>query len=628
MRHNTGRLALGLAAIALCGTAGADPSPDPDATVVVTATRTKTPLEQVASSVTVITARQLQATHRPFVLDALREVPGVYVSQTGGRGGVSTVALRGGAAGDTLVLIDGVPVNDPSSPDRAYDFSTLTVDNISRIEILRGPQSTLYGSDAMAGVINIITARGSGSPKARLTLDGGRYKTADGVIGSGGSVQKFSYSATASRYSTAGFPFAALQPGDTHNDGDRDSTFSARADGQLSRAFSLDFTGRYQKGDADSADFPVDKAVDDGIHRAATEQKTGRVEGHWQPLGAKWDVLAGLSANTLNRDYFDQVTGQDSSQSNYNGRTSRADIQADYAASPTNLVTFGAERLRDRSQFSSAFESLGERHIFSTGLYAQDQITLTPRWFATAGVRSDNHETFGSRTTYRATSSYQLAGAGTRLRATYGTGFKAPTLYELYDPFIGNDKLRAESSESYDVGLEQSFLQDRGAFSATYFHNDYHNLIDYTQNGTPNGQYENVSTAGAHGVELIASYRAASQLRLSLNYTYTKTHGADGKPLARRPASVYGATLNYQAAPRLGFNLDGVYVGDRLDPGPYPKVVNLPSYTVFNLAGDYKLAPDYSAFLRVDNLFDKHYEEVYSYRSASRGLYGGLTFSF
>ena len=538
------------------------------------------------------------------------------------------MSLRGGAAGDTLVLIDGVPVNDPCSPDRAYDFATLTVDNISRIEILRGAQSTLYGSDAMAGVINIITARGSGTPKAHITLDGGHYKTADGVVGSSGSINKFQYSATASRYSTAGFPFADLQPADTHNDGDRNTTVSVRADGQLSEAFTLDVTGRYQNGSADYADFPATMALDDGTHHADTEQKTGRIEGHWQPHASQWDVRAGLSGNTLNRDYFDQVTGQASSQGNYNGRTSRADIQANYTAGTTNLLTLGAERLRDQSQFSSAFESLNERHIFSTGYYAQDQITLAPRWFATAGVRFDDHETFGSKATYRVTSSYQFACAGTRLRATYGTGFKAPTLYELYDPFIGNDKLRPESSDSYDVGLEQPFSRDRGALSAAYFHNDYHNLINYTQNGTPNGQYENISNAGAHGLELVASYHAAAQVRLSLNYTYTKTHDALGKPLPRRPASVSGGTINFQATPRLGVNLDGFYVGDRLDPGPFPNVVNLPSYAVFNLATDYKLTPGYTAFLRVDNLFDKHYEEVYSYRAASRGLYGGLTFSF
>lgn len=618
--------------LALAGPAGADgagtdTTPNEDATVVVTATRTSAPLEQVASSVTVITARQLQATHQPFIADALREVPGLYVAQSGGPGQAASVFLRGAAASDTLVLIDGMPVNDTSSPTRAYDFANLTVDNVERIEILRGPQSTLYGSDALAGVINILTRRGHGAPKSSVSFDGGRYATATGRIGSSGSVKNFDYSATASRYVSNGFPLADLQSGDTHNDGYRNTTFSARADGRLSDALSLRLSGRLSRASATLAAFPPpDFALtDEGTHTSETGQRTFRAEAHLSPAKSRLENIFGVSAATTDRNYFDLDTGagQVPSVSDFHGKTTRIDWQANYTADARNLVTVGAEREEDQARYTSPGDSSPTRHVWNTGLYVQDQLTLRPRWFVTLGARSDNFEPFGAKGTYRLTSSFQPSATGPRLKATYGTGFKAPSLFDLYDPTYGNAGLRPEESRSYDAGIEQAFDRGRGAVSATYFHNDYHNLIGFDQNFVA----QNIETARARGVELVASFAPLTRFHADLSYTHTRSEGTGGKPLPRRPGNLYAATLGYRLTSRADLSLNGVCVGRRLDTAAFP-AATLPAYTLLNLALTVTVSPGSRAFVRVDNLLDRRYEDVYAYRTARRAVYTGLTTSF
>jgi vitamin B12 transporter len=612
---------------ALATPAYAADAPD-DATVVVTANRTSTPVDKVASSITVITAKQLQASHQTFLIDALRTVPGLYINQSGGPGTLSDIYLRGSASGDTLVLIDGVQVNDPSSTDRSFDPANLTVDNVDRIEILRGAQSTLYGSDAMAGVINIITKRGHGKPSSRLTLDGGRYGTAEGRLETSGSSKAWNYAASASQIATAGYPAAALQTGDTHNDGYRNSTLSARLDGKLSDSFRLGFTGRYTNARSNYPDFPLDHAVDNGVHRYDSEQLTARLEARWQPVNGKWEHIFGVGSNAINRDYTDQPDGQPVGLSNYNGKTYKLDWQSNYTADAKNLVTLGAERVQDESHFFSPFDASGTRRIANTGAYAQDQITFSPQWLATVGVRADDHQSYGAKATYRVTTAYTLASA-TRLKATYATGYKAPSLYQLYDPQFGTSSLRPESSETYDLGIEQPVLHGHGAVSATYFHSDFTNLITFVGDNTPTfGHYHNVSNASTHGVETVASYRPTKALDVELSYTYTHTQDANGNPLPRRPSNLYAATVNYQATKKLDLNLTAQYVGDRLDPAPFPNTVTLPNYALFNLAGTYAISSEYRVFARIDNLFDKKYQEIYSYAAPRRGLYGGVTLAF
>lgn len=626
-------LGLCLMSLTAAWTAPAAVCPDEEVEVVVTATRTETPVEEVASSITVITEEQIEATQEPLVVDVLREVPGLYVSQTGGPGRTVDVYLRGAGPGQTLVMLDGVELNDPISSSRAYDLANMTVDNIARIEVLRGPQSTLYGSDAVAGVINIITKRGTGDPQTSVTLDGGSFNTGQGRLTSSGAVNDWNYSFSGSRYVTDGFSAASEWRGNPEDDGYTNTTLSTRIGRRVNDNLSIDLIGRYIDGavDVDGWSMATGSAADDLLNITDTEQWIWRGEGRWCPGGGCWEHIIGISSNRLARDYTNEDgPGEEDTadQSSYTGSSMKYDWQANYAASASHCVTVGIEHEEDHGEFTSAWSALDEQEVRTTGYYAQDQITLQPNWFATLGLRLDDHETFGAETTYRVTSSYHLSPS-TRLNATYGTGFKAPTLYQLYDPYNGNIDLLPEESTSLDAGIEQEFLDGCAALSVTYFENDFDNLIQWLwDTETMSGRYQNASTAESSGVEVVAAYRPSAYWQFDVNYTNTKTAGPNGQPLARRPRHQYGAVITYHASPRFRVNLNGVWVGERLDKVWEPTPVTLPSYTLVNLAGTYQVNTTTSAYFRIDNLFGEDYEEVYGYGTSGRALNFGMTYTF
>jgi vitamin B12 transporter len=607
----------------------ADSSSDTTAdetTVVVTATRTPVPLDKVASSTTVITAKELAASHSILLVDALRQVPGISVNQSGGIGAIATVSIRGADAGSTLVMIDGVPVNNPSSTNRSYDFSNLTVDNIDRIEILRGAQSTLYGSDAMAGVINIITKKGKGAPQTTISAEGGSMKTGSGSIASSGETGSWNYSASASKYVTSGYPLADFQANDTHDDGYRNNTLSASADRKISNGISLGFSTRYTNAVVGLTDPDASLATDDGTHTQETEQLMLGVHAKWIPAGGKWDNSLNLSFAKTNQDYADQAPASSPALSNYLGKSYRAAWQTNYTASKSNLMTFGAERSEEAAQYSSAWDTLGDKNAATTGYYAQDQITITSKWNAVVGGRVDDHENFGQKTTYRIASSYDIVPNETKFKTSLATGFKAPTLFQLFDPSYGNPNLKPESDTSFDLGIEQSLAHGRGAASVTYFHNNYTDMIS----ADPITYVDyNIAKATTYGFEGAISYKLTSKLKTGLGYTYTHTAGASGDPLLRRPGNIFTANAQYQASRKLDLDCDMRLVGEQYDTNyaTYDQVT-LPSYFIANIAGSYKISTEWKAFARVDNLFNKHYEEVYSYRSPERAIYGGASFSF
>ena len=248
-------------------------------------------------------------------------------------------------------------------------------------------------------------------------------------------------------------------------------------------------------------------------------------------------------------------------------------------------------------------------------------------WLTTAGVRLDDNSTFGSQLTYRVTTTYQYADNYPRLKATYGTGFRAPLLYELYDPNTGNPNLKPERSSSWDAGFEKDFLHGRAAFSATYFSTDYDNLIEWvlTNPTTYAGSNENVASASARGVELVASYHPSRKLDMNLNYTNTDALASNGQPLEQQPRNHYGAAINYRWTPKLSLNLNGVMVGQRWGSFVGPE---LPDYILVNPERSYTVATAVRAFLRVDNLLNKDYQEFTGYATARRSVNGGVSYTF
>jgi vitamin B12 transporter len=606
--------------------------------IVVTATRIETPSREVGSSVTVITNQQIEERQNTTVLEVLRTVPALDVVQLGGPGGQTSVFIRGAKSEHTLVLIDGIEMNDPMEPGRSYDFANLTTDNIERIEIIRGPQSTLYGSDAIGGVINIITKRGKGRPSGFVSAEGGSFNTFREKAGFSGSNKWANYSLGISRLDTDGISAANKKDGNHEKDGYGNTSISTKLGVTPAENFDADFVLRYIKAKADIDNYGG-VGGDDPNNTTDSEQLFSRTQARLSLFNDLWEQKLGFSLTDLDRDYRNDTDADhpaDLSRDSYNGQTLKLDWQHNLYLHETNTLTLGVETEKEKGEsdyysesawgpYTSTFKKKTAR---TTGYYLQDQVKLWDSWFTTLGVRIDDHSRFGSETTYRIASAYLVRQTGTKFRGTYGTGFKAPTLYQLYSQY-GDKNLDPEESTGWDIGVEQSLFDKKLILGATYFSNEFDELIDF-ESGT--SKYINVAEAEARGVEVFVSARPIDDLTFQASYTYTDTEDkATGKDLLRRAKNKLGFDVNYRFIGKGNVNLDLVYVGKRNDNdySTWPaKRVELNDYVLVNLAASYDITKNIQIFGKAENLLDEDYEEVKGFGTPGISAYAGVKLSF
>jgi vitamin B12 transporter len=606
--------------------------------VVVTATKLNTPTREVASSITVITAEEIEEKQQNTVLEALREVPAVDVVQSGGPGQQTSVFIRGANSEHTLVLIDGIEINDPSSPNRAFDFANLTTDNIERIEIVRGPESTLYGSDALGGVINIITKRGKGKPRLTVSAEGGAYNTSQEKIGLSGGNNLVNYSLFASYLNTDGFSSAGQEYGNDERDGSENFTASARIGLTPTDNFDFDFILRFTDTETDLDAFNG-PGGDDPNYKSDNQVLAFRTEARLLLFNELWEQKLALSLTDYDRDTRDDKDAlhpTDAVRSSFKGNLYKIDWQNNLYLHKTNTLTFGIEYEEEESDVKDFQDHVWlvapttkefDKKADTTGYYLQDHIKLWDSFFTTLGIRHDDHQEFGSRTTYRIASTYVFKQTGTKMRATWGTGFKAPSLAQLYDPSAGNLNLNPEKSKGWDVGIEQPFGDDKASFSLAYFENDFEDLI-ITDYSTWPATYKNTNKAKTKGVEMTFTCHPLQDLLLNLTYTYTDTEDeVTGAELLRRPRNKFSANVNYNFLDRGNVNLNILYVGKRED-WIGSAIDELADYTVVNLAASYKLTDTFRLFGQVDNLFDEDYEEVWGYGTTGIAGYVGASLTF
>lgn len=603
--------------------------------IVVTATKTEQPQAEVASSITVITAEDLKKTGKTAVLEALRQVPGLDVVQSGGVGELSSIFIRGANSEHTLVMIDGVEMNDPISPSRSYNFAHLTADNIERIEVVRGPQSTLYGSDALGGVIQIITKKGVGAPKFFLSGEGGTYHSFRKAAGLTGGTKWLNYSLGISRFDTEGFSAASENYGNTERDGYGNTSLSARLGFTPLENLDINLVTRYIQARTD-IDQKGGEGGDDLNSTSVSKQLFLRTQAVLSLVNGKWEQKLGFSLNHQHRDHQndkDSLYPYDSSKSFYEAQMVKIDWQHNFYFHKTNTLTIGIEYEEEKGESEYLWQSAwgeGEsifpkKRAHTTGFYLQDGIKGGERFFVTLGLRVDTHARFGRVTTYRIAPAY-IFKTETKVKATYGTGFKAPTLYQLYAPAtiwapIGNENLRPEKSKGWDFGIEQYFSMDRLILGASYFQNDFEDLIQYDwMRG-----YVNIVKAGTKGREVFFSVSPIEDLTIRGSYTYTETENKEtGERLLRRPKHKGTLNLNYCFLKKGNVNLSFIHVGKRDDWNPYPHRVEVEAYTLINLASSYEITKNFQFFCRLDNLFDKNYEEVKGFGTAGRSFSGGL----
>jgi vitamin B12 transporter len=609
--------------------------------VVVTATRTPVARDAAPASVTVLTGEELRAQGVARVADALRQVPGAAVAQSGSYGGTTSLFLRGGERDYTKVLVDGVPVNDPGGD---FDFANLTTDDIERIEILRGPASVLYGSDAVTGVIQIFTRRGSGRPRATLGARAGTYGTREGSADVSGSAGALSYSLGGALRRTDG----VLDLNNRY----RNDALGGRIGFAPSERADVALVSRYSEGTfhfpSDFAGAPTDSNQYTRERRVATGLDLGyRLAPR---LGAR--VLLADSRSAVLSDNAPDSPGDTTdfySRTNADRYRRSADLRLESSLAGSTIALGGVyEAEREESHGESRFASFpgsatdfAQRRL-NRAAYAQVVSEAGGRGTLTVGGRYDDNEKFGAFRTGRAALALRLP-AGFRVHGAAGNAFKEPAFSEVYNTSFsfGNPALRPERTRSYEGGVEREFAR-AVTLGATYFSQRFDDLVQYRSTGlgdtTPS--YVNVAAAKAAGVEAELRTRFYGGLAASAQLTYLDTKvleagfGASGTfvagdALLRRPTRTGSLTLDYRPlrGGALAATLTHVGARDDRDFAAGKKVV-LPAYTTLDVGAALALplpqrGPAVDATLRLENLLDREYQSVFGYDAPGRVLLVG-----
>ena len=606
--------------------------------VVVSATKNQSSTLEIASSISLIDSAEIANRNASNVFELLKNEYGISFTQQGGDGSLSNISIRGGNSSHTLVLVDGIEVNLPSDPANVYDFANLSADNIQQIEILRGPQSTLYGSNALAGVINILTKKGNGSPNFLLLAEGGSYKAYRSLLGTNGGIDKFNYAVTLGRSASEGFSAASEKYGNTEKDGYRKDNISARFGYDFNKNTELNFFVHYLNSKADYDQFGG-MFGDDQTYVFNQEEFSFRGETKFQLLNGLWKQKVGFTSFGNVRKYsFDTSAASIYySKSLYDGRKYKIDWQNDFQINQNNFVTAGIDfNLEAATSEYSAKTFLSPPDYLSVfpkketkiwGIFLQDQLKLGENFFSTIGARYDNHNQFGSNVTYQIAPAYIIWETGTKLKATFGTGFKAPSLFYLYDPAYGNPDLQLEKSIGFDLGIDQYLWKESMLIGLNYFQNEYEDLFGFDSNF----KTVNIKKAKTNGIEFFINAKPSNDLELKANYTFTNAKDlSDNSPdfnkkLLRRPEHKAGLFVSYSPLQFANINGELIFVGQSEDMNfSIYERVKLDSYVLTNLSANYDIANFLKVFIRMENLFNKYYEEVYGYATPGFSVYGGI----
>ena len=613
-------------------------------TIVVTASRIPTPIAEVASSVTAIEREQIVNRQSIFVSDLLRDVPGVAVSRQGPPGTVTEVRVRGAEANQVMVLIDGIKANDPAFTD-TFSFTDLTAFDVQRIEVVRGPQSALWGSDAMAGVINVITRRPDEGTSTEAFLEGGSFET----IVAGGrfatQTDRYQFDGSLSYLDSDGSNIA--RSGD-ENDGYENVTGTVRAGYTTDSNINLEFVGRYTGSttEFDTIDSQCDPITfvctgtglpADADLETENSQTFMRFGGDLRSFDDRWKNVAWLAASNTDheRRADDLKVGSDEGERYGVYYQSTWDFAPEERVDSAQTVTFAIDY--ERVEYTR--DDLNEK-IYTTGFVFEGRTRFWEQLFLSAAVRHDSNSDFDDVNTWRVTSLYTFAQAGTRLHADFGTGQKAPTFTERYsffpDFFIGNPDLEPEKSRGWEFGVSQPFADARWEIQATYFNERLENEIDsfVFDPATFFFTAENVDgTSHRAGVETALQASITEKFEAAATYTYLDADQSDGAggftAEIRRPRHMASANFNYRFMESRGnINLNLSYTGDQYDtffpPGAAGQRVELDSYTLVNLAASYQATKRVRVYGRIENLFDEAYEDVIGFSTPGIGAFVGV----
>lgn len=608
--------------------------------VLVTARLQPISIGEIGSSVTVITREEIEQKQVKYLSELLRDVPGFSVSQSGGAGSQTQVRVRGAEANQLLVLMDGVRANDPAAGGE-FQYQFALTSNIERIEIIRGPQSATWGSDAIAGVINIIRKKEVQDKYVSGSIEAGSFDTINASIDGGYSGDVVQITGGIAYLNTDG---TNISRSGNEKDGAENTTGNIAMDVDAGDSFSLRFSGQWidATNEYDDIDYFVTGLPQDADRVTETNQNFLSAELRYDPLENPW--TGSFSVNRMDSDndnFSDGLWTSSTGATTYDYRL-RAGVALDEAKNHRMGFALEHEDV-DFSQrgVASIYGDPNQDQSYDVNAYAAEYIGKPFTGFSwTASLRHDDYSDFDNATTWQLAGSYQVSPT-LRLRGSAGTGSKAPTFTERYgffeDFFVGNPDLKPESSKGWEIGFDSRWANDRYQLELAYFDQDLKDEIDGFVFDPGTGYFtarNKDSDSSRKGVEAVFDMRFAKTFTLITTYTYTdaKEENPAGEKVieVRRPKHMANLTANYYFAQNRGnLNLNINYVGSQQDnffsPTSYvAERVDIDAYTLVNLAGSWKLTKSLDLTARVTNLLDKEYEEILGFVRPGRAVYAGL----
>jgi vitamin B12 transporter len=602
---------LGAAAISIAMPAFAQPEQTEESRlgpVIVEGSRLDQTATEIGSNVSIISEEDLEKLDLDFAIDAVATAPGVTINQNGSFGGSASVRIRGASSGQTLVLIDGVPVGDPSATDGSFNFAFLDTASIERIEVLKGPQSTLWGSDAIGGVVSITTKEPEPGFGGTAFAEYGSFNTLRGGASVEGANETGDFRLSASGISTDGISKADEDNGNTEDDGYESTTLSAKGGLNLPSNARLEATVLYTDAESeyDSYSGGAQGNVADGDEVTQNETLAGNLSLQLPLFDDRLENLFLVGYSDITRENF-----TNGAQSYFaEGDRSIFRYQGTFEINDMNTVSFGAEREEATANGEDAD---------TDSLFALYELKPVQSLTLTAGIRNDDDSRFGSETTARLAAAWNPTDQVT-VRSSWGQGFKAPSIFQstYICTFCGltepNANLKPETSEAFDIGIEWRSADGRAEAGITYFGQDTENLIDFSFTAG----YDNIAKVESKGVELFGAYVLTDWLSVSGNYTVIDAEDGNGNELSRLPEQSGNVTL--------AFDPDGPFAGAvlvRYNGGEAnTNGTTLDGWTRVDLTGRYALNESVELYGRVENLFDEDYQQILGY--GTPGLSGSV----
>ena len=579
-----------------------------------------------ANAITIIGSDQIKNRAVVSVSDLLRDVAGLAVSRSGVQGSQTQIRVRGGEANHLLVLIDGVEVNNPSQNDE-FNWGNLVASDIERIEVIRGPQSSMLGSDAMAGVVNIITRSADQPLSTNIFSEIGSFNTQNNGISIGLKDGAFDMRLGISDLQTDG---DNISRSGSEKDGYENTNLNLKSGWRVSNQLNLTLAARQSDGINEfDADINFDSLIDDQDDLSKFLSSTKRLKADYSSLDGHWQHQLSIARSTNeNAEFNGNIPGT----ATYSNKDQQRLVSSLLWSELNHRLSFLVEREEEKFQQRGVINDYGIFGIYdpnqkrsrdTDSMALEYRADISDKLTVAASTRYDDNSEFNTGNTSRIEAIYQINDS-LRMRSAYGTAIKNPTFTErfgFYTNFIGNPSLEPEQSSNWELGIDQQFLGGHSSISFTLFNSELENEIDGNFVDPVTFRYTSVNRAGLskrQGMELITLNQFNDAVSLNFSYTYTDAVESDGNyryvDEVRRPRHTGSLNLSWQVKDTLHINTNAQYNGSQIDV-VYPANVKLADYTLINLSANYKATQNLDIYIRFDNLFDESYEEVFSYQT-------------